>query len=1631
MSTASEFGRGKTIFVLAIVIGCFAVLWPKIFYPMLTASISQTQGDNEQAKAIPIRLKRLYLTQSIAGSVCCDVISLKDTNAYEVMTEICTNIIRKEQMVQAEPRKKSGVKVSTASLCRNEIMQTCGVDIIGLLKEDHSISMEYKKSLTQLRSLNTSHCIKMNYGVDVREIGLPRKFKDPENAPSHMRPERPFRPGPDMVHPALRERGRAIPTVNIPRRTIEREARPGPVPGMRPPVGGAGHIPSAPKGGGTMGIIMPMYTIGIVCFFLYTIMKILFKKNPAEPEPPVKPAPIVKDYGLDPEHRKFVMSEEYAEGSDRSMKEAFSKEDRDLGLRRRPSGGKSAARFYEDRRRLGNDKIKYFQMSVACQEPTVIFPTYPSDLETDPETTTPSLTPPTDMPESSTPAAQPGDDDVVNDDINITMPPVSPTLLQEIADTHIQIQSVTNEPESEPEALKDQMVYEKLKDEGSVPYSSLAHLEGDDDEGSIIPTLHDIVHEIVSEAEMIAERIKENAVFPVALEGDTMATSSADDASETTQNEPAILVEEEPKTTPSFVSTEIDDEVVKPESSKRHELSKEVSVCSSADTVVAESATGSETDDVDTAAIEAVVSSLSTAGDSEVAPKESVGDAGEIQKAEVGETELVAESKPESEPAIKDQVVEEPVITSTKIVEQSAPPPAQPSEPGPLSPLAPEQTPDTESEPPHFFDRTIVIPDYEPEAARARKQSQELAREAVAPPLPSAPTEPEAEEPETITIVKQEAVPPEVLTLAEKVAERILEAAKAQFVNIAPKGESMLDELADDNDTAAAAITIEPTPESEPEPIISPQPRLSLDTNLPLPSTNKLEADADDVANPELLLPSDNLDVDTTTKTSSTPKAPATTPEIQVETPHADQTEINRIAEFLEGLNTEPKEAEKLAAVPQEQPEINQNAPIVTLADESKDSFSDSPKASQTPKTKSKLEITPVDDSQVAASSSFGIADICYVTQPLDDSQKGIDKSKIFKSSVEIVSFDESLTVATEPVEKFRKSSEPVNIGLDSKPTETLEEAVKKLRRVVPKDLSELGEGTGPDGEKLKKASRKSSTAQSEDSQKESEIDKYVEKLANMQGSRKSMIEQAMFKSSTSSQGSEPEQQQHADQSSNFHGPGLLDSGQSRELPGEKIDKMKEVEKWATATINDDDSGEKTTDVVDIINDASPTKLDEPIASNEPEPGTDIISVEIVAAPQEIIDKVASLIDQALHDGIKKAVKFLENSGTPTTIPVVESDSSLETVELGIEKLDQVLEELAAEAANNIILSSVPTMELKVEKDETGLLEPMEMEERLDSKAVCDKATFLVRDTNETVQTDNEMLSHAQPIISTTCDNTNNVDSITLKVETGIVSDSAEKVTSLTGVTNVRIAEEPETISTTATAVEASAFESTTTTIPSESSPSETAPVAVESSETVTSSPKEEIVEKAVENAEEQAAENVEEISEQQDEGEESQEPIIAELETIQEEIESLSSELDQMENAALAASATSAEKVIEEGQEKEPTEQEPQKEKVELSEQQVQSETQVQAAEPPQVEEFLKTEVTLPVAAEAVEQNDGITIADTNQSEIQETSGSQQPAQAEESRISQETTNVNEFVNTQVDDLEKPKEISQIDESP
>jgi len=110
------------------------------------------------------------------------------------MHEVCNNILRNEMLKRESeaPVNKWGkkivqpsFKVPTTTICRNVILDTCGVDIQMLLKDNTGITKEYRKSLSQIRSYNTSQCMKMNFGVDfIWEIGLPRKFKGPDLNPS-------------------------------------------------------------------------------------------------------------------------------------------------------------------------------------------------------------------------------------------------------------------------------------------------------------------------------------------------------------------------------------------------------------------------------------------------------------------------------------------------------------------------------------------------------------------------------------------------------------------------------------------------------------------------------------------------------------------------------------------------------------------------------------------------------------------------------------------------------------------------------------------------------------------------------------------------------------------------------------------------------------------------------------------------------------------------------------------------------------------------------------------------------------------------------------------------------------------------------------------------------------------------------------------------------------------------------------------------------------------------------------------------------------------------------------------------------------------------------------------------------
>ncbi|KAH8372759.1 hypothetical protein KR009_004525 [Drosophila setifemur] len=201
----------KTALIIVTVIGCIAILWPKVFHPMMFGGVPPPKTNVKEQR-------------SGAGG-CCDV------------------VLDREQFMNAT---KPGIEPFGPHLYRKQI------------------------------------------NVYTGEISLRQE------RPAHLHPE--------SIYQAMRERGRAIaatPTVpiverksspsNPPPRIVD--GRPGPIPGMRPPMG-AGALHQPQQRGSSMGFLMPLYTIGIVVFFGYTIMKIVFKKQvPNAPYGPTQADP--------------------------------------------------------------------------------------------------------------------------------------------------------------------------------------------------------------------------------------------------------------------------------------------------------------------------------------------------------------------------------------------------------------------------------------------------------------------------------------------------------------------------------------------------------------------------------------------------------------------------------------------------------------------------------------------------------------------------------------------------------------------------------------------------------------------------------------------------------------------------------------------------------------------------------------------------------------------------------------------------------------------------------------------------------------------------------------------------------------------------------------------------------------------------------------------------------------------------------------------------------------------------------------------------------------------------------------------------------------------------------------------
>lgn len=111
-------------------------------------------------------------------SGCCDVIFESDVTAADIMQELCHNIIRHHQ-VDPRVREALGTKLtpSSASLCREEVLARCGIDLSSFLAEKERSKKSYKQVLEEIRGTNGSLCLKMQFGVPLARLGTPRLIR--------------------------------------------------------------------------------------------------------------------------------------------------------------------------------------------------------------------------------------------------------------------------------------------------------------------------------------------------------------------------------------------------------------------------------------------------------------------------------------------------------------------------------------------------------------------------------------------------------------------------------------------------------------------------------------------------------------------------------------------------------------------------------------------------------------------------------------------------------------------------------------------------------------------------------------------------------------------------------------------------------------------------------------------------------------------------------------------------------------------------------------------------------------------------------------------------------------------------------------------------------------------------------------------------------------------------------------------------------------------------------------------------------------------------------------------------------------------------------------------------------------
>lgn len=110
---------------------------------------------------------------------CCEVLFESDVTALDIMQEMCQNILRHHQV---DPRVKDAFKTGKmapqiANLCKEEVLARCGIDLSTFLAEKERLGKTSKQVLEEIRSFNSSICLKMNFGIPLSQLGTPHLIR--------------------------------------------------------------------------------------------------------------------------------------------------------------------------------------------------------------------------------------------------------------------------------------------------------------------------------------------------------------------------------------------------------------------------------------------------------------------------------------------------------------------------------------------------------------------------------------------------------------------------------------------------------------------------------------------------------------------------------------------------------------------------------------------------------------------------------------------------------------------------------------------------------------------------------------------------------------------------------------------------------------------------------------------------------------------------------------------------------------------------------------------------------------------------------------------------------------------------------------------------------------------------------------------------------------------------------------------------------------------------------------------------------------------------------------------------------------------------------------------------------------